>query len=187
MLAKIFYKLKLYHFKVLTTLLGLKYGIKFNVHLLQFGKGFTLEVKGNKWCFIANSIRFKNYCTVVIQETGNLNVGKNVFFNSHSSINCLNGITIGSNSIFGENVKLYDHNHKFRIEETPIAQQGYKTAPIKIGKNCWVGSNVVILKGITIGDNAIIGAGVVVANDIPENSITKIDSKKTYITQRIIR
>jgi galactoside O-acetyltransferase len=34
-----------------------------------------------------------------------------------------------------------------------------------------IGSNVVILPGITIGDNSVIGAGSVVTHDIPENVI----------------
>ena len=38
-------------------------------------------------------------------------------------------------------------------------------------KNCWIGANVVILKGVTIGDNVIIGAGAVIHKDIPSNSI----------------
>lgn len=40
-----------------------------------------------------------------------------------------------------------------------------------IGKHVWIGSNVVILKGVTIGDNAVIGAGCVVDRDVPECAI----------------
>ncbi|MDU1630666.1 MAG: DapH/DapD/GlmU-related protein, partial [Lactococcus lactis] len=52
-----------------------------------------------------------------------------------------------------------------------IKRQGFSTAAIQIGRNCWIGSQVTILKGVTIGDNSIIGAGVVVYQDVPENSI----------------
>jgi maltose O-acetyltransferase len=31
----------------------------------------------------------------------------------------------------------------------------------------WIGSQVIILKGVTIGDNSIIAAGSLVARDIP--------------------
>ena len=43
--------------------------------------------------------------------------------------------------------------------------------PVRIGNYVWIGSNVVILPGITIGDNSVIGAGSVVTHDIPENVI----------------
>ena len=41
-------------------------------------------------------------------------------------------------------------------------KQGYSKGPIKIGSDCWIGSNVTILKGVNIGDNVIIGAGSII-------------------------
>lgn len=40
-------------------------------------------------------------------------------------------------------------------------------APIRIGKNVWVGANATILPSVTIGDHAVIAAGAVVAKDVP--------------------
>lgn len=44
-------------------------------------------------------------------------------------------------------------------------------APIRLGKNVWVGSNSTILQGVTVGDNAIIAAGSVVTKDVPANMV----------------
>ena len=44
-------------------------------------------------------------------------------------------------------------------------------APIKIGDNCWLASNVTVCPGVTIGNNCVIGAGSVVTKDIPDNSL----------------
>ena len=44
-------------------------------------------------------------------------------------------------------------------------------APIIIGENVWVGTNVRIQKGVTIGNNSIIAAHSVVTHDVPPNSI----------------
>ena len=43
--------------------------------------------------------------------------------------------------------------------------------PIYIGKNCWIGLNSIILKGVTIGDNCVIGAGSVVISDCEPNTL----------------
>jgi acetyltransferase-like isoleucine patch superfamily enzyme len=83
----------------------------------------------------------------------------------------MNSISVGEGTIFGENVRLYDHNHIYLNSDIPIKQQGYTSAPINIGKHCWIGSNVTILKGVTIGDNCVIGAGCVIHEDVPANSI----------------
>lgn len=42
-------------------------------------------------------------------------------------------------------------------------------APVKIGDNCWIGANSIILPGVTIGDMVVVAAGSVVTRDIPSN------------------
>ena len=44
-------------------------------------------------------------------------------------------------------------------------------SPVTIGKRVFLGSNVTILKGVTIGDEAVVGAGSIVTKDIPDNAI----------------
>lgn len=141
---------------------GLKIGISNHFILYPKIENFNL----------GKNISFRNYIHIIIQNGGSLEIKDNVFFNNHCSINCLESITIGENTLFGENVKLYDHNHSYERNENGLAvsHSDFKTAPIVIGKNCWLGSNVVILKGVTIGENCIIGAGCVIYKDIPENS-----------------
>ena len=41
----------------------------------------------------------------------------------------------------------------------------------RIGENCFIGGQSLILPGVTIGDQCIIGAGSVVTKSIPSNSI----------------
>lgn len=94
---------------------------------------------------------------------GKINIGEKVFFNHDCSLTCNGaGITIGDGTIFGEGVRIYDHNHQYKDTTRPIKEQGYTSAPVKIGRHCWIGSNVVVLKGVTIGDNCVVGVGVVI-------------------------
>lgn len=41
----------------------------------------------------------------------------------------------------------------------------------RIGKNCFIGGESIILPGVQIGDGCVIGAGSVVTKDVPDNSI----------------
>lgn len=43
--------------------------------------------------------------------------------------------------------------------------------PVHIEDHVWIGSNVVILPGVTIGKNSVIGAGSVVTRDIPPDVV----------------
>lgn len=118
------------------------------------------------------NINLRNYIHFIVQENAELYIGNNVFMNNFCSVNCLESITIEENTLFGENVKLYDHNHDYQRNNKTlkVEHSKFKTAPIKIGRNCWLGSNVTVLKGVTIGDNCIIGAGCTIAKDVPANS-----------------
>lgn len=108
---------------------------------------------------------------MMIGKNGEVNIGNNVFFNNYCSLNAIERIIIGDGTIFGENVKVYDHNHCYQDPNVPIKEQGFTSAPVNIGKHCWIASNVVILKGVTIGDNCVIGAGCVIYKDVPEESV----------------
>lgn len=108
-----------------------------------------------------------------IKKNGKIIIGNNVFLNNYCTISSIGQITIGNDCIFGEGVRIYDHNHRYQHSSTPIHEQGYKIKSVTIGDNCWIGSNVVILPGSTIGNNSVIGAGVIVHGSIPENSIVK--------------
>lgn len=111
--------------------------------------------------------------SVMIDKEAKVEIGDNCFFNNDCSINANRLIKIGDGAIFGENVKIYDHNHKFADLNMAIKDQGFSVSEVVIGKHCWIGSNVIILKGSKIGDNCVIGAGVTVSGEIKPNTIIK--------------
>jgi acetyltransferase-like isoleucine patch superfamily enzyme len=80
-----------------------------------------------------------------------------------------NYIEIGDYSLIGQNVTIMDFEahgvdpHKRRS----IGEIGH----VIIGKNTWIGNNVMILKNSEIGDNTIIATGSVVSGKFPENVI----------------
>lgn len=131
----------------------------------------SIEDKG-AYLNIYRNVRIKDYCSIRVLG-GKLEIGENVFMNNYSAINCLHEIKIGNKVMFGEGVKIYDHNHKYEYlnQELCIHPDDYTKNPIIINDNCWIGSNVVILKGVTIGHNSIIGAGCVIFKSVPPNSI----------------
>ncbi|UQB67769.1 acyltransferase [Epilithonimonas zeae] len=122
---------------------------------------------------INNRVNLRNYCNFVLGENATVILEKNVFMNNYCSINAIEKIEIGENTLFGEGVKLYDHNHEYN--EKTVEHRKFTSSPIKIGKNCWLGSNVTVLKGVTIGDNCIIGANCLVHKDVPEGTVLKLN------------
>ena len=42
-----------------------------------------------------------------------------------------------------------------------------KVAPVTIGNRCWIGTDVVVLKGVVVGDEAVAGAGTILRRPVP--------------------
>ena len=80
-------------------------------------------------------------------------------------------IKISENCIIGPRVIFRTANHKFSEINKIKRLQGHEIGDILIGKNVWIGANVVILPGVSIGENSVIGAGAVVTESIPNNSL----------------
>jgi len=146
---------------------------KYRIHnSLKAGKGLSIiSDLSNTSLILENNIVFRDNLHIVLGNSGKLLIQNNCFFNNRCSVNCFGNIEIGNNNQFGENVLFYDHNHKYKDQNTLISKQGYALGFIKIGNNCWVGSNVVILMNVEIGDNVVIGAGAVIYKSIPSNTI----------------
>ena len=106
---------------------------------------------------------------IVVGENATLFIGDNVYFNENAMISSKESIIIKDGCRFGPNVKVFDNDHCFDAESG--VSTAHRTAPIVIGRNCWLASNVVILRGTTIGNNCVIGANCVVHGIIPDGSI----------------
>ncbi len=97
----------------------------------------------------------------------NITVGKNVFINAGCHFQDHGGVSIGDGCLIGHNVVFATLNHDFN----PATRAAMTPAPIKLGKNVWIGSNAVILPGVSIGDGAIVAAGAVATKDVPANCV----------------
>jgi acetyltransferase-like isoleucine patch superfamily enzyme len=141
----------------------------------NFGIGFHLDLVGeSNQLFIKENVSSKRYLNILLYPKGILIIHENVFFNNYCCINCLERIEIGANTLFGEGVKIYDHNHQYIYKpDLYVERDKFTTGPVLIGSNCWIGSNVTILKGVTIGDNVIIGANCLIYKSVQSNSIIK--------------
>lgn len=79
-------------------------------------------------------------------------------------------VTIGSDVLIGFNVLIDDSDHH-TIDPKMRHGDMSESRPIIIEDNVWLGSRVVVLKGVTIGRNSVVGSNSVVRSDIPSNCL----------------
>jgi acetyltransferase-like isoleucine patch superfamily enzyme len=99
-------------------------------------------------------------------KKGLLELGSHVYVNSGAHISATQHIQVGDHTKFAEDSYVCDTNFHATSPDAPA-----RTAPIRIGRNVWIGRRAIIMPGVTIGDHAIIAAAAVVTKDVPPRSI----------------
>jgi len=149
----------------------------------KYSSQFQLRVSNKSKISFGKGVTVRAGVKIRLNNKGKLRVGNRVGFNNYCLINCMDSISIGDNVIFGQNIMMYDHDHNFK-KQGIIRDNGFKTKPIVIGNNVWIGSNCVILKGTQIFDNSVIAANTVIKGVIPANSLV-ISSRNLDIKELI--
>jgi len=78
-------------------------------------------------------------------------------------IQAINGIEIGDRTNLAPNVGIISANH-----DPEDNSRWLPAPPIRIGRDCWIGMNAVVLPGVELGDHTVVGAGAVVTKSFPE-------------------
>ena len=147
-------------------------GINLQEKIIQDGTWTVFQINNKADLIVGSNVICRNF-EIFHVSSGKLILHDGVFVNNSCSFNCMERIEVGNGTMMGEGVRFYDHDHVYTAEK--IEKWQWTTAPIRVGRDCWIGSNVTILKGVTIGDNTIIGAGCLIRNDIPANSVVYND------------
>ena len=147
-------------------------GTNYQEKIIQDGNWNVFQIDDKADLLVGTNVICRNFENFHV-SSGKLILHNGVFINNSCSFNCMERIEIGNGTMMGEGVRFYDHDHVYTAEK--IEKWQWTTAPIRVGRDCWIGSNVTILKGVTIGDNTVIGAGCLIRNDVPANSVVYND------------
>ncbi len=92
----------------------------------------------------------------------------------------IHNIQIGKHSSIAEGtLMIVDMDHDYNMvaqgclfdEVNPVPKYMKRKGQIIIMNDCWIGTNVVILGGLTIGNGAVVAAGSVITKDVPPYAI----------------
>ena len=159
-------------------LMKLFLGSSFSFHPIErFSPNVVTEFNRGSHVKIGRMVRVHSGCKIKARKGSTLIIGDNAKFTYNCLITCHDKIVIGEGTEIGPAACLYDHDHDFRAG---LKANKFKTAPIIIGKNCWIAAGSVILSGSTIGDNCVIGAGCIIKGDIPANTVV-VQKRETVL------
>ena len=87
-------------------------------------KKFFYKMIYGKKIKIGKRVTWRRGFSIMKMPDAVINIGDDCFFNNDCSLAANISVSIGERSIMGENVKIYDHNHRFN-ENMMLKQQGY--------------------------------------------------------------
>jgi acetyltransferase-like isoleucine patch superfamily enzyme len=122
-----------------------------------------------KW-FRLKSVHKTFYMNKGCQVYSDLIAGPYVFI----GFNCViyPKVAIGDYTMFAPEVKIVGGDHKYDKVGVPIIFAGReKQLETVIGKDVWIGTRSLIIRGVKIGDGAIIAAHSVVTKDVEPYTI----------------
>ena len=60
-------------------------------------------------------------------------------------------------------------SHGINSEQVPFQEQPGTVSRVRLGRNCWIGANAVVMADL--GENCVVGAGAVVTREFPDGKI----------------
>jgi maltose O-acetyltransferase len=77
---------------------------------------------------------------------------------------------IGKDCLIGDGVTIFDSDfHELSPEKRHMS--GGEVEKVIIRDNVWLGSRVIVLKGVTVGEGSVVAPMSVVTKDIPANCV----------------
>lgn len=137
----------------------------------RFSPDTTIEIGRNATLCLGNKVRAHTGTRIRVRENAKVSIGNDVAFNYNCLITAKEKIIIGDGCEIGPGVLFYDHDHN--VVGHSIKEQLYKTDPIIIGKNLWIGANAIILRGSQIGDNCVVAAGTIIKGKYQSNMLIR--------------
>lgn len=114
-----------------------------------------------------------------IRDPFRLSIGQGTIIGDNAILDARRELVIGNNVNFSSNVSVYTLQHDYT---DPYFRCKPSLGRVVIGDRVWLGSNVIVLPGITIGEGAVCCAGCVVTKDVlPFQVVAGIPAKVVNI------
>jgi acetyltransferase-like isoleucine patch superfamily enzyme len=140
-------------------------------HGVKIDRGVSLRNYGqdSRIC-LGDGVQIDLGVVIKTHCSGIINIGEYTYIGPYT---CLSGnyIKIGKACRIASHLGIYASNHNFADRERKIEEQGNSYKGIVIEDDCWLGSGVRVVDGVTVGQGSVIGAGAVVTKNIPPYSI----------------
>ncbi len=139
--------------------------------MVFLGRGVELTARRGYGRLILGAwSHYGDRCALRAHE-GTVRTGAKVVLGSDVTVNAYLDGEIGASTLIADRVYITDFDHVTDDLGTPIKDQGIVKSPVRIGPDCWLGTGVVVTRGVTMGRGSVAGANAVVTRDVPAHAV----------------
>lgn len=136
-----------------------------------------------KWIYIGLGAHIRKnvifHFGTELRSPWRLYIGRGTIIGDNAILDARCGIIIGDNVNISSNVSIWTLQHNHRDPQFRCFDPKKKRLDVIIENRAWLGSNVIVLPGVTIGEGAVCCAGCVVTKDVkPYDVVAGIPAKK---------
>ncbi len=147
-------------------------------HKIQIGHdvviddGCVLDAKGssNTGITIGNGV-FLGRHTSINTKDGDIVLEDGVNISAFCTIFSASHVRCGRNTLIAAYSYVVGGGHDIVRTDVSITEQARSSRGITIGSDCWIGTGVSILDGVTLGHDVVIGANSVVTEDVNDFAV----------------
>lgn len=140
----------------------------------RFGAGVTIEpgagMKHPETFEIGDGVFIGAQAYIQGRFDGRCEIGDRVWIGPQAYLDARD-LVIESDVGWGPGAKVLGSTHTGFPLDVPVIRTDLEIRPVRIREGADIGTNAVILPGVTVGAGSIVGAGAVVTEDVPADSI----------------
>ena len=140
----------------------------------KFGNGVTISegvgFKHIETFEIGDGVFFGAQSFIQGRFDGSCVIGSHTWIGPQSYFDA-RAMTMGEYVGWGPGAKVLGSEHKAVPIDVPILKTDLEIKPVQIGEWCDVGTNAIILPGVTLGKGCIVGAGAVINKDVDDYAV----------------
>jgi acetyltransferase-like isoleucine patch superfamily enzyme len=115
---------------------------------------------------IGSNVRIDRGVRLLATNKAKLELEEGVRLGLYTVFNGGDSIRVGAKSLISGFVYLQTSMHGFKDRQQSVQSQGYDHAPIELGRDCWLGTHVVVLPGVKLGAGVVVGSNAVVTKSV---------------------
>lgn len=129
---------------------------------VELRRNVEIRVHGQAQMQIGEQVRIDRGVRLLATNNAQLSIGNGARIGLYTIFNGGDSITVGKKCLISGFVYLQTSMHGFKSKAVNVQEQGYDHAPINLADDCWLGTHVVILPGVSLGKGVVVGSNAVV-------------------------